>query len=229
MASIGQFDVINSFCDQTLGTCYKQNNKTYTEVRELLFGFLHLEKNNQGYFIQCIYCQKPYTNENFPPGQGPKPFFIPDYKILNTEHSWPQSKFSNEFSKTLQKTDLHAVFPVDSQVNNLRNNLEFAEVNQVYKQICPASKTGNSIEHPNQKFFEPPDEVKGDLSRAVFYFSIRYRLPISGHQEHFLKNWHKEDPPDEFEIKRNNLIFEIQNNRNPFIDHPYLVELIDDF
>ena len=36
-----------------------------------------------------------------------------------------------------------------------------------------------------------------------------------------LLQWHRADPPDAFEKRRNDVIFERwQHNRNPFIDHP---------
>jgi endonuclease I len=41
--------------------------------------------------------------------------------------------------------------------------------------------------------------------------------------------WHKEDPIDQNEIDRNKLIFSLQNNTNPFIDNPELVDQIADF
>lgn len=77
--------------------------------------------------------------------------------------------------------------------------------------------------------FEPSDAVKGDVARAMFYFSVRFQLTIDDVQENILRQWHENDPPDEFEIWRNDAIFEIQKDRNPFIDKPELVGNIADF
>jgi len=41
-----------------------------------------------------------------------------------------------------------------------------------------------------------------------------------------LLTWHRNDPPDDFEMNRNNIIYNWQRNRNPFIDQPDLVEYI---
>ena len=41
-----------------------------------------------------------------------------------------------------------------------------------------------------------------------------------------LLDWHRNDPPDDFEMNRNNIVYEWQFNRNPFIDMPELVEYI---
>jgi hypothetical protein len=41
-----------------------------------------------------------------------------------------------------------------------------------------------------------------------------------------LLDWHRNDPPDDFEMNRNNVVYTWQFNRNPFIDQPDLVEYI---
>lgn len=77
--------------------------------------------------------------------------------------------------------------------------------------------------------FEPPAKHKGNVARALFYFAIRYNHPIDANQESFLRQWHKEDPVDQDERERNQLISRYQNNRNLFIDRSELVEQIFDF
>lgn len=77
--------------------------------------------------------------------------------------------------------------------------------------------------------FEPDDVIKGDMARAIFYFSVRYKSKVDKNQEMSLRQWHELDPPDAREIELNEQIFEIQKNRNPFIDNPEYVDQIDDF
>ena len=95
--------------------------------------------------------------------------------------------------------------------------------------------------------FEPRDDVKGDVARMIFYMAVRYegegddmvdleivddpdstkssKLPIYGDIDDLLR-WHEEDPVSQWEIERNETIYQYQGNRNPFIDLPELVELI---
>ena len=151
---------------------------------------------------------------------------IPNSNVLNCEHTWPQSKFSGRFSKGLQKSDLHHLYPTDSRANSVRGNYEFDNVNgtPVNYENCTASQTEG-----HGGAFEPPNDHKGNVARALFYFSVRYDMSINANQERVLREWDKLDPIDAEEINRNEIIFNVQNNRNPFIDFPHLVSLISNF
>ncbi|RZF22573.1 nuclease [Halobacteriovorax vibrionivorans] len=228
------FDVLNSMhqetngrdllgCDSNKrGKCYRQRSLGYKGARKVLFGKLHLQEDNNGYFIEDVYCQKKLRRRqtrSMGPGQ------IPNSNVLNCEHTWPQSKFSRRFSKGLQKSDLHHLYPTDSRANSVRGNYEFDNVDgfPVDYENCTASQTqGNGA-------FEPPAKHKGNVARALFYFSVRYDIQISSHQEQVLREWDKQDPIDAEELKRNETIFRVQNNRNPFIDIPNLADRISDF
>jgi len=72
-------------------------------------------------------------------------------------------------------------------------------------------------------------EIRGNASRAYLYMSFQYKIPLAEKLENSLRSWHFEDPPDEWEDKRNDLIEVIQGNRNPFIDRPELVERVANF
>lgn len=76
---------------------------------------------------------------------------------------------------------------------------------------------------------EPRTGVRGDFARAYFYMAYQYRIPIPGELEDRLRMWHLNDPPGRWEEERNSLIEIVQGNRNPFIDHPELVERVRDF
>lgn len=128
----------------------------------------------------------------------------------NKEHIWPQSKLGGA-----SKSDIHNLRASDPGVNSRRGNLAFAQ--------------GSGSYGPVSGGWYPGDQDKGDVARIVLYMNVRWGLQISsgviGNLEMF-KRWHLEDPVDEFEINRNQVIYENQNNRNPFIDHPELVEEI---
>lgn len=162
-------------------------------------------------------------------GQKPGPNRILDNRVINAEHTWPQSRFAGGFSKEMQKADLHHLFPADSEMNSTRSSFPFGEVVKDSQELkCREARIG-SVSESQGIFFEPPDSHKGNVARALFYFSVRYKVTIDPIQEKYLRLWNYEDLPDEEEISRNEEIFRLQGNRNPFIDHPELADLILDF
>ncbi len=215
---------------------------SYKTARKYLFGELYLgqEKNGE-YFVKDVYCEKTYTAYEMGSTKDIGPGRIPNNRILNCEHTWPKSRFGgkrgNPKSDPLydQKVaDLHHLFPTESQMNGIRGNHKFAEVD-VETQELPCSNTSKygKVEREgslsSDQYFEPPRKHKGNVARALFYFAVRYKMHISPQEEEFLRKWHHEDPVDSEEQVRNGRIEEIQGNRNPFIDHPELADLIEDF
>jgi endonuclease I len=77
--------------------------------------------------------------------------------------------------------------------------------------------------------FEVRPGFRGDIARAHFYFAVRYDLNIPPAEEVVLREWHCADPPDLEELIRNDLVENAQQNRNPFVDRPRLVDAISDF
>ncbi len=201
------------------GTCYRHKSLGYRGARKVLFGKIHLEEDSRGYFVKDVYCRKEFTRSQTNVG----PNIIPNSNVLNCEHTWPQSKFTSRFDKDMQKSDLHHLYPTDSKANSIRGNHNFAEVDGYGAYDgCEASQNGGNK-------FEPPTEHKGNVARALFYFSIRYQIQIPDSEERFLKEWNRQDPVDAEERERNEWIQKIQGNRNPFIDYPTLADNIDNF
>lgn len=216
----------------TLNTAISTNkNITYTQVRDIIFKSLYLKKDAKGYFIHDIYCSKDFYSDSFVHGDAPSPTTVPAPDIMNIEHTWPQSRFSLQFNKDQQKTDLHHLFPSNSETNATRGNFMFAEVNgEDDVRNCETAAMGSNVRGNDGKtYFQPPKEHRGNVARAIFYFSVRYRLTITPNEEIFLRKWHKEDPIDAEEVSRHEEIYKIQKNRNPFIDFPELVDQIADF
>lgn len=167
----------------------------------------------------------------------------------NKEHSIPQSWF-HEGSP--MKSDLFHVYPTDARVNGFRSNLPYGEVEGGNGTGFKDNKDGrglgkkgsNTFPGYSGTVFEPADEFKGDLARTYFYMVARYRTTKFTQAEEgrvvftdsktnlteFAKNlflkWHRQDPVSEKEIDRNQAVYELQNNRNPFIDYPDLAEFI---
>ena len=214
----GKNDELSPSCNGE-GKCYSHRSLGYRGARKVLFGKLHLEDGSNGFYVQDVYCRKKITRSQTNIG----PNTIPNNNIINCEHTWPQSKFSRSFPKGLQKSDLHHLYPTDSRANSKRGNFEFGDVDgSLGLHNCDGSYFDGDT-------FEPPTEHKGNVARALFYFSVRYKMPLSSRQEASLKRWHIEDPVDAEEKERNDWIHKIQGNRNPFIDYPELVKQVRDF
>ena len=150
----------------------------------------------------------------------------------NREHSWPSSWYNDNYP---MKTDLFHIYPTDGYVNNRRANYPFGEVGTSTWVSENGSKVG-SCSYPDCEgtIFEPIDEYKGDFARTYFYMSTRYLGEDSGWDANqmvdgaelkplavnLLMDWHESDPVSEKELDRNEVVYEIQGNRNPYIDHP---------
>ncbi len=198
---------------------------TYKEAKRFLFGTLHLKSGSDGYYVHDVYCKKDFTT-------GVGPGSVPDQNKVNCEHTWPQSKFTGQFPANVQQSDLHHLFPTDSKANSTRGNYQFAEVSEnrnITDSNCLSSKSGPSVLEGGNNFFEPPTDHKGNVARALFYFSVKYKIAIDQNQEEFLRRWDKLDPIDDEEKTRNNEIEKIQKSRNPFIDFPDLAESVSNF
>ncbi len=160
---------------------------------------------------------------------------------FNREHSVPQSWFD---SRSPMVSDAFHVYPTDGKVNGQRSNYPYGEaLNGITLSSKALGKLGsNTFPGYSGTVFEPVDEYKGDFARTYFYFATRYEnimtsiggASFSGNKypaltewsiNLFLK-WHRQDPVSQKEIDRNNAVYNHQNNRNPFIDHPELAEYI---
>lgn len=192
---------------------------SYKKARRVLFGDLHL-KNGE---VKDVYCNKTFDHYD---GVGKDQ--IPNHQLLNCEHTHPQSKFNSRFPTEYQRNDLHHLYPAYSKANSTRSNLPFGEVNGKPANNCADSLIG-TIDGTNQKGFEPPETHKGNVARALFYFSVRYDVAIPDYEEKFLRQWHLSDPVDQDEKDRDARIAEIQGNHNPFVVEPSLVNEIDNF
>ena len=169
----------------------------------------------------------------------------------NREHSFPASWFGSSSKKQVMPmhTDLFHLYPTDGYVNAKRSNYPFGETRgEKYMSASDFSKLG-ACTYPGYTgtVFEPADEYKGDFARTYFYMVTCYeeklsdwyqyteaRATIDGStypgltawQLEMLLKWAANDPVSEKEVNRNNAVFAIQNNRNPFIDYPGLERYI---
>lgn len=146
-------------------------------------------------------------------------------------HSWMPSYPANSPAKP-EYSDLHNLYVTNlDKANAVRNNHPFGEVTD---SIIYEYKGGRLGYNKGKIVYEPRDSHKGNVARAIFYMSIAYngiqnlnwKLPASQDQE-LLKRWHFEDLPDNYEIARHEYIYNVQGNRNPFIDSVQFACYID--
>lgn len=164
-------------------------------------------------------------------------------EVYNREHSMPRSWFGGAISP--MNTDLHHIYPSDKWVNARRDNYPYAEVDQPQWTSLNGSRLGHSTTMGYSGLaFEPIDAYKGDLARALFYMVTCYQDQLTewdGSPEgnsilaqnsypafhpwavDMLVEWHENDPVSQKEVLRNHAVYQIQGNRNPFVDHPEFV------
>lgn len=184
-----------------------------------------------------------YSNESYTVGSDYAPTYKKEGDGYNREHSVPQSWF-NEASP--MKADLFHVYPTDSYVNGRRGSYLYGEVSSPTYTSGNGSKVGPSTNSLySGTVFEPIDEYKGDFARTYFYMATRYMDKVgswtkgsaqkafsgsypylTNYSVDLFTKWAKQDPVSQKEINRNNEVYKLQKNRNPYIDHPEFIEII---
>lgn len=168
---------------------------------------------------------------------------------MNREHSFPKSWWGGSTSVSAY-VDLNHLYPAEAKANQEKSNYPLGEVdlgsggevkfkNGVTTVGKPVTGQGGGAKY----VFEPPREYKGDFARTYFYMVTCYQNltwdkkydwmmsqdlypTLNNWAISLLLRWHREDPVSEKEFNRNNEVFKIQNNRNPFIDRPELAEYL---
>ena len=163
----------------------------------------------------------------------------------NREHSMPKSWFNDA---TPMYSDAFHLYPTDGKVNGQRGNYPYGECASgttlpSHGGVQALGKLGKStFAGYSGTVFEPADEYKGDFARSYFYMAACYNDRISSWSSdmlagnkypaftswavNLLLKWHRQDPVSDKEKARNEVVYNHQRNRNPFIDHPELAEHI---
>ena len=169
---------------------------------------------------------------------------------FSREHTWCQSWMptvsASGFTNLPEYSDQHHLFPINqNKVNGVRSNHPLGNVVTLSSSYL-SGKLGTDAS--GKTIYEPRAEHKGDAARALLYMCVRYD-GVGGYTWNFnnlntvtlpgqsspegpedlsvLLAWHKQDPPDKWEVDRNSYIETVQKNRNPFVDHPEYVNYID--
>ncbi|MBP5562045.1 MAG: endonuclease [Muribaculaceae bacterium] len=170
---------------------------------------------------------------------------------MNREHSLPKSWWGGDYSiiygtssqNSDAYTDLNHLYPSDGEANMAKSNYPLGEVSKASfnNGSClvgtPVTGQGGGA----ATVFEPNDEYKGDFARTYFYMATTYQdytwkykymlnnsswLTLNQWSINLLLKWARQDPVSDKELARNEAVYKIQNNRNPFIDNPDLMEYI---
>lgn len=141
----------------------------------------------------------------------------------NREHTYPQSKIGSPAT-----SDNHHIFADDNKTNSIRGNKLFGEVAEI-----PANKVvdgyGNLTDnYTTSSYFMPNAPARGEVARATMYLNMQYNYAITSNFQSvaLMLKWHLENPVSNREIYRNNTVYTLQKNRNPFIDNPQYACLI---
>ncbi|MGM9523485.1 MAG: endonuclease, partial [Faecousia sp.] len=146
----------------------------------------------------------------------------------NREHVWPQSL--GGFSTSGAGADMHHIRPDDVTTNSKRGNNKYGEVTSGTEATGSTLVSGMSGGLYGGGYFEPLDNVKGDVARICLYVYTRYNGIYTGTSDitnvfsdiDTLLSWCELDPVDTWEMGRNVVVENTQGNRNVFIDYPEL-------
>ncbi|MDE6397159.1 MAG: endonuclease, partial [Muribaculaceae bacterium] len=173
------------------------------------------------------------------------PLYAPSFSGLNREHSFPKSWWGG-LTNIPAYVDLNHLYPSEAAANMAKSNYPLGEVSTSQK---PKFENGiTTVGYPVAGqgggagfVFEPADEYKGDFARTYFYMATTYQdltwkytymvsqntyPTLNTWSVNLLLKWHHADPVSEKETLRNEAVYKIQNNRNPFIDFPELADYI---
>jgi len=202
------------------------NEFSYSSAKQILKDS-DQDPNNNGNIL-LVYTGNSINKSDFASNMEPD--------FWNREHVWAKSHgdFQN-YGDMGAYSDAHDLKPCDASVNSARGYKDFDNGGTQHSEATECFYTTNT--------WEPRNDVKGDIARIIFYMDIRYsgdegepNLNVVDFTSTFpnaqmgklstLLEWNNQDPVDAFERRRNDVIFNWQNNRNPFVDYPELANLI---
>ncbi len=159
---------------------------------------------------------------------------------MNREHSLPKSWWGGS-TNIPAYVDLYHLYPAEAAANQKKSNYPLGEISS-QTWTNGVSSLGRGVNSGGASYvFEPADEYKGDFARTYFYMVTCYQdmnwvttwqvangayPSLQQWAIDLLLKWHRNDPVSEKEINRNEAVYKVQNNRNPFIDYPELAEYI---
>ena len=199
------------------------------------WGFWYTDRNPQTNECYNRYSDKKFYFESTNTGRA--------IGGMNIEHSFPKSWWGGH--KNDAWCDLYNLYPSDSKANSSKSNYVMGVVVNVkenagegYDKVGTGYADGKLV-----NMWEPGDRFKGEFSRSYMYMATTYQNlsfvsegakqlqtgaypTLKKWSSDLFRLWSKNDRVDEMEIKRNEAVYKIQNNRNLFIDYPNLAEYV---
>lgn len=206
---------------------------SYTKFINNINNFTSIDNGDGKRTVFCVYSNYPYI-------------YVPSFTwgVMSREHTYCASWQPSNSTSRPEYTDQHHLFPThQNSANGVRSNHPLGNVINVSSTFYEG-KYGTNV---NGKYvYEPRNKHKGDAARALLYMALRYdgidgydwtfnwlnniKLPSLSEAPQDLATliaWHKQDPPDKWEVDRNNYVQSVQQNRNPLVDHPEYVNYIN--
>ncbi|MBQ7343587.1 MAG: endonuclease [Clostridia bacterium] len=244
-ANSGERGVVCTTLDGTSADEYYTDSYTYDRLVGLsasalltqLRGLMTSTHTYQSSYDDCHYKANQTDCEN---GDGKVLLIYTSYSATmsqwngwNREHVWPKSLGGNNTKGG--GADMHHIRPSDAGVNSSRGNKKYGNVPSGTEKYGTNPAVGYLGGTYNSTYFEPVDEVKGDVARICLYVYVRWGADWGAtsvtkvfESVDVLLEWCALDPVDTWEMGRNEVIGNIQGNRNVFIDYPELAWLIFD-
>lgn len=194
------------------------------------WGFWSTDRDERGYFIDRYSSESEWVKSTSQGAAGAG---------MNIEHSFPKSWWGG--AKNQAYEDLYNLMPCESRINSTKSNYPMGKVVSGDKGNG-WTKVGEGTD--GKKYWEPADPWKGDFARGYMYMATAYQdynwvgkqalqilqqgaYPTLKEWAYKLYiQWAKADEPNALEIKRNNDVAKIQENRNPYVDFPNLMEYV---
>ena len=159
---------------------------------------------------------------------------------MNIEHSVAKSWWGGNQNNAY--CDIHHLNPSDQNANSRKSNYPLGELTSVSWENGVTFVGKANIDGKSQNAYEPCDEYKGDFARVFMYMFTCYQdltweytwmnyekstyPTLKPWAVELLLKWHKQDPVSEKEVNRNNAVYAVQGNRNPYIDYPQLADYV---
>ncbi|NNE36378.1 MAG: T9SS type A sorting domain-containing protein [Rhodothermales bacterium] len=216
--------------------------QSLSSAKDLLYGTIDRKNDGSSDGVRCVYSGFFVAFDGSPSSDPSQDVFnSPNENSvgINLEHTWPQSKGAGSGSP---QSNMHHLFPTKVNVNSARGSLPFGEVTDALATTwfrgsdlfnsMPTQERDEYSELLSGQRFEPREDHKGNVARAMFYFYTMYKSEADAadpsffeQQRDVLRTWHELDPVDTDEIARNDAIAAFQSGKtNPFIQDQTLVD-----